>query len=404
MVDYSHYHLKNFYKRKKRGQKSGGYQSFVYEEREASPIHNAQFTMQNNGDDLNNTATIHDARYTMHEKNNPVIASEKTVIASEARQSKTPPVCSASTPLASRGELHVASTPLAGRGELRDVSHDNDGININNTLTIDDRRQTIDENTTTIHDTRYTIHDLTENRQPSTVNCPPSTVNPKKCVDKKALVAAALIVICFALVVVLGEVFSGGIILAGVRQGASQTDTYFILVSGGFSERAQAVAESNMVNLRGGAGTIFTQNGEYFVAVATYLTKNDAEAVQQRNADFTIITKTINIAESANAVVNETVAQIKTAIEEIDRITIDFANEKMSEREVIASLNVIRTNFFDVKQSLFASGLTGDMLRRLVVATDPFFAGIDGIIRGAGREPLVAGLRRIVAEAVLAVC
>lgn len=110
--------------------------------------------------------------------------------------------------------------------------------------------------------------------------------NSKKKRSSKSSFAIALIsiVICFGLVVVIGDALSGGYIIdkaVGIFTGTSSSETYYAVEIASFDEPNAARLISNEVRV-GGAGGYVVNDGLYRVIAEVYPNKSDALSVSAK--------------------------------------------------------------------------------------------------------------------------
>lgn len=168
--------------------------------------------------------------------------------------------------------------------------------------------------------------------------------------DKQALFVVATIVLCFSLTFVLATLAGKGSVMNFFEKGKN-TDgvtTYYVVCSDVFSDESLARISADEARVSGGAGYIIYDK-KYYLALACYKTKEDAEKVRKRLNGNSACIYEINIKkpslafcdEGKKEAVERALKYENVAFSRLYELSVSYDDGSMTESQVKSNLKTL---------------------------------------------------------------
>lgn len=231
--------------------------------------------------------------------------------------------------------------------------------------------------------------------------CPPEPRRKgKRGRDYFGAIIVALIIVPVIAVLIFADVRTGGSIKTAVsRLLSNDTYVFYMVVRGGYDSERDANAHASVTREAGGAGYIYTRDGQYFVALATYFTKKEAKAVADKN-DGTIVEEfKLKAGElydgTYGALYKRTVECIYDSVTELYEASEKLDAHSLSEEDALAVCSKIRDTAYDVKSDILDIP-SGTDKERLLEMIEPLFGGTEAITTVADESTLAPAIRYVI--------
>lgn len=226
----------------------------------------------------------------------------------------------------------------------------------------------------------------------------------KKGRDYLGAIFVILIIVPVLAVLIFADVRTGGSIKTAVSR-LLNNDTYvfYMVVRGGYDSERDASAHASVTRGAGGAGYIYTQDGQYFVALATYLSKKEAKSVSDKN-DGTIVKECkLKAGELYKGTYGDlykrTVECIYDSVTELYEASEKLDAHSLSEEEVLAVCSKIRDTAYDVKSDILDIP-SGSDKESLLAMIEPLFGGTEAITTIADESTLAPAIRYVICSTI----
>lgn len=112
----------------------------------------------------------------------------------------------------------------------------------------------------------------------------------KKRKGGKILLAVIVVLLCFALLFLCVDFFAKGNVTKKIYSMMSKNEYSYFLVASSYPTREMARAGSLLAEQNGGAGYLFTENGDYIVVFGVYTSQPNAQKVMEKNTSTFLYT------------------------------------------------------------------------------------------------------------------
>ena len=203
---------------------------------------------------------------------------------------------------------------------------------------------------------------------------------PKK---NKRFLKTLLIVLVVASVLLLIDYFNGFLIVNKIKGAFTGGDNkYYVLIASEHESETEAVASATVVRANGGAGYIIYEKEHYYVALATYLSREDAETVERKNdgtfiyeieAGFSLFPDTA-LGEKARTILTE-------SAEKLNSVSERYCKKTLSASSALQETSDIRNDLLNLKAEIVDAelGEEGDSLLSVV---DDAFSAAEALLSG----------------------
>lgn len=224
-----------------------------------------------------------------------------------------------------------------------------------------------------------------------------------------SIILIVIIISCLIVSLLLAGKFSGEQLFETAIEALIKevSFNYYVVSRAGVSSEESAKVQSAMVRAGGGAGYIYSQDNQYFVAMATYIDKNSADSVAEKNKDTIVITLTLNLNKDYASsfdeeYLNKTLELMQATLAVLDDTILKYAKNEMQVGEVVALIESERNKLLELKALLLDSSCEG---RDALVATiDPLFGGLEAIVSSNTNSGLLASLRYVYTAGAVSLC
>lgn len=107
---------------------------------------------------------------------------------------------------------------------------------------------------------------------------------------KKAVTVVIVVILCFSILFVCVDFFAKGKITRSIYSLMIKHEYSYYLVTSSYPTRDMAHAGALLAENGGGAGYLFSENGDFFVAFQVSVSKTDAQKIVDRNANYFLYT------------------------------------------------------------------------------------------------------------------
>lgn len=226
----------------------------------------------------------------------------------------------------------------------------------------------------------------------------------------KGFFVAVLILLCFGIITVSADLFSGGAVMSKLSEtfGSDYAGKHYFIVQGGYPAKTTAEAEALAARKSGAAGYIYNQNGNYYVVLASYADKKDAESVKSKNNGVEILEIVMRMPENNNLSANQKRVcenALNLVLKDIDNLyaLIDqVAKGVISPQTAHAELYDMRNELLLAKEDLINAGLDTPTRNAYLNIIDPVFGGLDAIVFKQPDENFLAEMRYVLISAIVA--
>lgn len=223
------------------------------------------------------------------------------------------------------------------------------------------------------------------------------------------VVLVVAIFLCLVTALVLANVWSGEKIIAAITSAFKDKDVYeyYAVAVGEYADEREAVVQATVIRAGGGAGYIFEQGNTYFVALATYLSKDEAEAVCEKNEGAFVYEVKADLnalydASSDDAAISRTVGDVAAAIKELSERSADYAANEASAADTLNAVTAVRNDLYATKEYLYSVKADAKLTDALLGLVEPVFQGTEAVIMDNHSDELAAAMRYIVTSGVFA--
>ncbi len=228
--------------------------------------------------------------------------------------------------------------------------------------------------------------------------------NGKRGRDYFGAIVVTLIIVPIIAVLIFADVRTGGSIKTAVsRLLNGNTYVFYMVVRGGYDSERDAVAHASVTRGAGGAGYIYTEDGQYFVALATYLTKKEAKSVVDKN-DGTIVKEfKLKAGELYGGTYGDlykrTVECMYESVSELYEASEKLDAHSLSTEDALAVCAKIRDKSYDLKSEILdlPSGTDKECLLEMI---EPLFGGTEAITTIADESTLTPAIRYVICSTV----
>ena len=202
------------------------------------------------------------------------------------------------------------------------------------------------------------------------------------------VVLVVAIFLCLVTALILANVWSGEKIIAAITSAFKDKDVYEYYVA-------------TVIRAGGGAGYIFEQGNTYFVALATYLSKDEAEAVCEKNEGAFVYEVKADLnalydASSDDAAISRTVGDVAAAIKELSERSADYAANEASAADTLNAVTAVRNDLYATKEYLYSVKADAELVDDLLTLVEPVFQGAEAVVMDNHSDELAAAMRYIV--------
>lgn len=223
------------------------------------------------------------------------------------------------------------------------------------------------------------------------------------------VVLVVTIFLCLVVALILANVWSGEKIISAITGAFKDKDvyTYYVVAVGEYADEREAVVQATVIRAGGGAGYIYESNGAYFVALATYMVKDEAKAVCEKNEGTIICEVTADFnklydTSSDDAVISRAVGDVTAAIEELSERSADYAANEASAADTLNAVIAVRNRLYATKEYLYSVKADAKLLDALLGLVEPVFQGAEAVVMDNHSDELVAAMRYIVTAGAFA--
>lgn len=141
----------------------------------------------------------------------------------------------------------------------------------------------------------------------------------KKSGKKKVFTVIIVILLCFAILFVCVDFFSKGKIFDSIYSLIAKTQYSFYCVVRSYPTRDMAHAGALLAENGGGAGYLFSENGDFFVVFNIYSDKSDADSVSAKNLNSFVYTLSFSTSSTKLAnLIDDFIREINSCLNQID--------------------------------------------------------------------------------------
>lgn len=228
--------------------------------------------------------------------------------------------------------------------------------------------------------------------------------NPKPKRDYFSVVLVLLIILPVIAVLIFADVRTGGHIGTAVKRLVSGDKyVFYMVVRGPYDTERDANAHATVTRQAGGAGYIYTEEGKYYVALATYLSKKEAKSVMDKNDGSTITELKLKAGELYGGTYGKLYKRsIEFAYESIENLTDACSGldaHSLSTDEALKICSEIRDEAYDIKSEILDLPSGADK-ERLLSVIDPLFGGTEAVTTLSDESTLVPAMRYIACSTV----
>lgn len=258
-----------------------------------------------------------------------------------------------------------------------------------------------------------------ENVNPKSVSAPPSDASSMLPPDKLYAVkskkrniffAAAVILICFALVIVSADLISGGGVLDELKEtfGSGYLGKHYLLVGESHTDKNSAEAEAVLVRENGNAGYIYNSGNGYYVVLACFADNKSAQSAKNKSSGCDIIEIVLREPDKdgldvkGKKICADTVALVMSDIEALYALTARLGSGTETEEAAIVELGEMRDSLLLAKKDILEGGLPETVRYSYLNIVDPLFGGLDAIISTARGEYFLAALKYVLIGGIIA--
>lgn len=223
------------------------------------------------------------------------------------------------------------------------------------------------------------------------------------------VVLVVTIFLCLVVALILANVWSGEKIIAAITDAFKDKDVceYYVVAVGEYSDEREAVVQATVIRAGGGAGYIYEDGGVYFVALATYLSEDEAKAVSDKNEGTFIYEVRADFgklydASSDDAVIDRAVGDVTAALEELSARSADYAANEASAADTLNAVTAVRNSLYATKEYLYSVKADAKLLEALLGLVEPVFLGAEAVVMDNHSDELVAAMRYIVTSGAFA--
>lgn len=223
----------------------------------------------------------------------------------------------------------------------------------------------------------------------------------------KVFFAFLLVVLCFAILFVSADMFSGGAVLDALKEtfGPGQ-ETYYFVARGVYSQKNRAETEASAVRENGGAGYLYRTANGYYVVLYSHGTKKNAELAKGNDSSLEIIEIRIRepeddgLSEAQKKLCKEALDLIDDDIKTLDSMIASLSAGAMGREAALDALTGMRNDLLYKKEELLNAGIPVDNAYMNIL--EPLFGGLDAIVTAEPKEYFIQALRYVQIGAILA--
>ena len=217
------------------------------------------------------------------------------------------------------------------------------------------------------------------------------------------VVLVVAIFLCLVTALILANVWSGEKIIAAITSAFKDKDVYeyYVVAVGEYADEREAVVQATVIRAGGGAGYIYENNNVYSVALATYLSKDEAKAVSEKNEGSFICEVTADFnalydASSDDAVISRVVGDVASALRELSERSADYAANEASAADTLNAVTAVRNSLYATKEYLYSVKADAELVDDLLTLVEPVFQGAEAVVMDNHSDELAAAMRYIV--------
>lgn len=189
-----------------------------------------------------------------------------------------------------------------------------------------------------------------------------------------------------------------------VFKGDNKTESFYTVARGGFANKYAAASNASYARIAGGAGFVFGDGVQYYVALATFTDKKDAEAVAAKNSDTEVVVFSFPKSElNASGLKGECLRLSVDNVATVTEIISSLGTESIGFGEAVEKLTDIRNSTLIKKEELVASSLPEDEKTKLLAVINPMFAGLESIVNSSYDAYFIPSLRYVSCASVDAI-
>ena len=222
-------------------------------------------------------------------------------------------------------------------------------------------------------------------------------------------VMIVVIFLCLVTALILANVWSGEKIIAAITAAFRDENVfnYYAVTVGEFADEREAVVQATVIRAGGGAGYIFAENGKYSVALATYMTQDEAKAVSEKNEGSSVYEITADVGtlydtSSDDAAIHRTVEDLTRALATLEARCAEYAANEASAADTLTAVGDVRNSLYATKEYLYSVKADPATVGALLNAVEPVFAGTEALVMDNHSDELNAAMRYIVTSGAFA--
>ena len=180
---------------------------------------------------------------------------------------------------------------------------------------------------------------------------------------------------------------------------------YYLVTLQGVDYREDALVKCTTLRLSGNAGYLYTQNNAYFVALATYSSKDLADEVIAKNEDLVLIELSFNLSAMLkssrdDAITKECIESYQSTILNLENLINDYAKKELTLVETLHSLESEHSALLNLKGKIIEQN--PENKDDLIALLDVPIGGLNAIIGASSHHTLLGELRYVMTSAVVA--
>jgi hypothetical protein len=224
----------------------------------------------------------------------------------------------------------------------------------------------------------------------------------------KVFFSFLLIILCFGIVFLSADMFSGGAVMDSLRAtfGSGNLETHYFVAQGIYSQKAKAESEAAVVRETGGAGYLYNTGSGYYVILYSFNDRKAAEAAIGTGSKLEIIEINLRepeetgLSDTQKKLCDETLRMVCDDIKSLYGIISSLSTGAISRQTALKSLTEMRNTLLYKKQELLDGGICLD--NAYLALLEPLFGGLDAIVSNEPEKYFLEAVRYVQIGAILA--
>ncbi|MDD3947434.1 MAG: hypothetical protein PHI19_06305 [Clostridia bacterium] len=220
---------------------------------------------------------------------------------------------------------------------------------------------------------------------------------------------ALLVLLCFAIVTLSADLFSGGTVFDKLKEtfGSNYIGKNYLIVQGNYAVKNKAESEALAVRENGAAGFVYGTKNGYCVVLASYQDKKSAEAVMNKNTGVELLEITMRepsdngLNDKQKKVCGRSLAMVLSDIDALYGIIDTVSNGTKSIESAFIELTDMRNTLLLMKEEIIENNLPEDARNAYLNIIDPLFGGLDAIVYKEPDSYFLAAIRYVLIGSIV---